>query len=356
MIQNLIKNLIKPLIFQTTIKDSRGVYIIKKYYDKKIYMDVNKPNKEALNEYLNYVKLSKGLNESTINQYEFDIKDFLCWIHQQLKDKYILNIQKYDLIQFFEYTSQTMNVSRTNRLISSIKMFMDYFVKSDKYSINKNPADYLKHLKKKRIKEDYYITDEEIKYLIDYFINKQFFQKALWVSIMYDTAMKKSTCLRIKKIDVLNMSNNIISINNSKNQRCEYLLSNRTQNIASLYLKYRGKDDIPTLFVSGSLNKKHRSSAKNSTLHEWSKSCCKILNTKEDLGYDFNTKDFRNSSLKNFYDGTHYILKEKGIKRLSLDEVHYLSHNKNIDSTMKSINFYENINIYNIFHIDKQYN
>lgn len=324
--------------------------IIKKYYSEAIYKNVNKPSRDALSKYIQYLK-NCGKKEQTIYQYSMDIKDLLCWTQEYLDNSYILEMSKNELQDFFNYVSDTMKSSRIKRLESSIRNFFKFCVESDKYMISTNPMNGLKSKSKRKIRKKFYLKDKEFSFLIKYFIDDNNYQLALWVSIMYDTAMKKNLCSQIKKSDILNIENNIIEVTSSDNNNYEFFLSNRTRKLSLKYLENRENDEVSSLFIS--IQGNNKSVIKNSTLQTWSKKCCKVLNERENADYEFSTSSFRNSSLKNFYNGTHYLLKENKRGPLSLDEVHYLSKNKSLDSTKKSIELYKEITLYKIFNVNK---
>ena len=73
--------------------------------------------------------------------------------------------------------------------------------------------------------------------------------------------------------------------------------------------------------------------AKYETLYSWTVAFRDILEKVGEERFDFNPHSFRHSSLTNFSDGSHYVLKELGSDKLDLNVLKSLAHHSSIDTT-----------------------
>ena len=69
-------------------------------FDKQVWEKVKPENKAILDDYILELR-SKKKSEGTIYQYNADIKMFFCWVHNNLKNKHILELKKRDFRKFF---------------------------------------------------------------------------------------------------------------------------------------------------------------------------------------------------------------------------------------------------------------
>ena len=59
-------------------------------YTKKSWENVNEDSKILLDDYIMELE-ARGIKESTIKQYYSDIRGFLCYIHDELENIYVLD-------------------------------------------------------------------------------------------------------------------------------------------------------------------------------------------------------------------------------------------------------------------------
>lgn len=87
--------------------------------------------KQATYDYINYLKIERGLSKNSIDSYHRDIKKLVLFI-DTLKKKYApINISS-DIIQTFIYeSSKTINPRSQARLISGLRSFFDYLIFED---------------------------------------------------------------------------------------------------------------------------------------------------------------------------------------------------------------------------------
>ena len=91
-------------------------------YNEETYNNkVNKDSKAVVNDYIMELK-SRGLSEKTIYQYIADIKAFLVYVHNELDNKYILEIKHKEFRRFFLWMQDSKKSNaRINRMQSSLR-------------------------------------------------------------------------------------------------------------------------------------------------------------------------------------------------------------------------------------------
>lgn len=301
-------------------------------FNETIFEKVNKENKNILSDYILELK-SKRKAEGTIYQYSADLKMFFCWAFDNLDNKYILDMKKRDFRRFFlELQENGTSPARVNRVQCSIRNLLEFVSQDDdeydEYEINAMRA--IKGLQKEEVREIYFLTDEQIDIIINYLISKNQYQKALYVSLSYDSAGRRNEVSQVLKHGFLeNKKTNEVQGKRGKRFKLMYL--SRTREIAKLYFEQRGEDDIDSLWIVGKGESKR--AAQYETLYGWTVSFRKILEKETGENIKMNPHSFRHSSLNNYEDGTHSSLKELGLERLPLETLKVLAHHTSIETT-----------------------
>ncbi|ANU10879.1 site specific recombinase [Planococcus antarcticus DSM 14505] len=109
------------------------------------------------------------------------------------------------------------------------------------------------------------------------------------------------------------------------------LYFNRSREIAQLYFGQRGEDDIASLWTVG--REELKRPAKYETLYNWTITFRKILEKETGDLINLNPHSFRHSSLTNYENGTHYVLKELGKDKLELKVLKTLANHSDISTT-----------------------
>lgn len=301
-------------------------------YSNEVYETVNKESKLVLEDYILELK-AKGRAVKTIEQYVFDIKMFLCYAHENMNNKYILDMKKRDFRNFFLFMHESGKSSaRINRVQSSIRNMLEFCADDDdEYEdYQRNQMKSIKSVEKQTVKEVFFLTDEQVTYLIDYLLEHNKTQKALYVSLSYDSAARRNEVIQVEKHDFLesSMTNKVIG---KRSKQFNLMYMNRTREIAKKWLEERGEDDIDSLWVSY-YDKKARP-LRYETLYAWVVSFRSILEAKFDEDLQINPHSFRHTSLENYENGTHYNLKDMGKDSLSIDELRMLANHEDISIT-----------------------
>ncbi|WWT40484.1 hypothetical protein [Staphylococcus phage PT94] len=163
--------------------------------------NINRESLDILNDYILELK-SKGRAEKTIKQYRWDILHFLEYAKENYNNKSILELKKRDFRNFFLYMQEEGKSSaRINRVQSSLRNILEFVVddEDDYDDYNKNPMKKIKSLEKQEVREIIFLTDEQVTFLIDYLLENKKTQKALYVSLSYDSAGRRNEIVQVEK-------------------------------------------------------------------------------------------------------------------------------------------------------------
>lgn len=303
-------------------------------YSNEVYEKVNKESKLVLEDYILELK-AKGRAVTTIEQYVFDIRMYLCYIYENANNKSILELKKRDFRNFFLMLQETGKSSaRINRVQSSLRNLLEFVVDDeDEYEdYYQNPMKKIKSIEKNPTREIVFLEDKEIDYLLNYLIEHNKIQKALYVSLSYDSAGRRNEIIQVEKYSFLDdeksTTNEVVG---KRSKKFTLMYSNRTKEIAKKWLEERGEDDVDSLWVSYS-NGEARP-LRYETLYAWAISFRSILESEYDKDLPLNPHSFRHSSLENYENGTHHTLKYLGEDRLDINTLRILANHNDISIT-----------------------
>ena len=303
-------------------------------YSDEVYEKVNKESKLVLEDYILELK-AKGRAVTTIEQYVFDIRMYLCYIYENANNKSILELKKRDFRNFFLMLQETGKSSaRINRVQSSLRNLLEFVVDDeDEYEdYYQNPMKKIKSIEKNPTREIVFLEDKEIDYLLNYLIEHNKIQKALYVSLSYDSAGRRNEIIQVEKYSFLDdeksTTNEVVG---KRSKKFTLMYSNRTKEIAKEWLEERGEDDIDSLWVSY-YNGEARP-LRYETLYAWAISFRSILESEYDKDLPLNPHSFRHSSLENYENGTHHTLKYLGEDRLDINTLRILANHNDISIT-----------------------
>ncbi|UDY80747.1 tyrosine-type recombinase/integrase [Geobacillus phage GR1] len=300
-------------------------------YSDELYSKVNSENKMLLDDYILEMK-SNGKSEKTIYQYTADIKMFYCWCVNGVKNKSILELKKRDFRKFFLYLQDNgASSARINRVQCSLRNMLEFASQDeDEYDYPINVMKGIRGLQKEEVREIYFLTNEQIEMILDYLISKKQYQKALYLSLSYESAGRRNEIFQVMKEGFLenNRTNEVVG---KRGKKFRLLYFNRSKEIARLYFEQRGEDAIPELWIVGKGENKR--AAKYETLYNWTVSFRKILEKLTGEHIEFNPHSYRHSALENYSNGTHYVLKELGKDKLDLKVLKVLANHNSIETT-----------------------
>lgn len=303
-----------------------------KLLDETKWDEVNEESKELLDDYILELE-ANGKSIKTIAQYRADIRGFLSWIQRNGKNKNILELKKRDFRNFFlKMSKEGVSNARINRLQSSIRNLLAYAEgDEDIYEdYETNQMRNIKGLQKEPVRDIVFLEDEEITGLIDYLMDKGLYQKALYVSLSYDSAARRNEIHQVTKDGFLesNQTNLLIG---KRGKKFNLIYFNRTKEIAKKYFEERGDDDIDSLWITGKGDKKRALSY--DSLYGYAVSFRPIIKELFGKDIDLNSHSFRHTALENYGNGTHNVLKEMGKKELPIDVLKVIAHHESVSTT-----------------------
>lgn len=300
--------------------------------DESTWEEVNEESKELLEDYLLELEAT-GKSAKTIYQYKADIKGFFSWIYRNGKNKSILDLKKRDFRNFFlKMSKEGTSNARINRLQSSIRNLLAYAEGDEdiyeEYEINQMRN--IKGVPKEAVKDVVFLDDDKVSAILDYLINKKLYQKALYISLSYDSAGRRNEVHQVEKIDFLenNQTNEVIG---KRSKKFRLLYFDRTREIAKLWFEQRGEDNIDSLWVTGKGDKKREASYE--TLYGWAISVRPIIKELFNEDIEIASHSWRHISLENYSNGTHHVLKEMGKTELPIDVLKVIAHHSDISTT-----------------------
>lgn len=303
-----------------------------KMFSEELWEKVSDENKELLDDYILELE-STGKSEKTIYQYQADIKGFMTWTVSHGGKDSILDMKKRDFRNFFlKMSKEGVSNARINRLQSSLRNLL-LFAENDEdlyedYEINQMRS--IKGVPKESVREIVFLEDDEVTGLIDYLMEREQYQKALYVSLSYDSAGRRNEVHQVLKTDFLE-SNKTNTLVGKRGKKFNLIYFNRTKEIAAKYLEQRGDDDIESLWVTGRGESKRPASYES--LYNFAVSFRPIIKELFDKDIDLNSHSFRHSSLENYSNGTHSVLREIGKDALPIDVLKVVAHHSDISTT-----------------------
>lgn len=295
---------------------------------------MNKESLDILEDYILELK-SKGRAEKTIEQYRWDILHFLEYVKLNYNNKSILELKKRDFRNFFlNMREDGKSSARINRVMSSVRNMLEFVVddEDDYDDYNKNPMKKIKSLEKNPVKEIVFLTDEQVTFLIDYLLEHGMTQKALYVSLSYDSAGRRGEIAQVEKHSFLQEGVYKTQILVGKRgKKFALMYTKRTKTIAKKWLEERGEDSEDSLWVTkeGENVRKLGSNA----LYGWAVSFRAILENKYQEDIPLGSHSFRHSALENYENATHHSLKHLGKERLDINTLRILANHNDVGTT-----------------------
>lgn len=301
-----------------------------KMFSNKSWETVNEDNKDILDDYILELR-SKKKSEGTIYQYRADLRAFFCWNNDNMKNKPILELKKRDFRQFFLFLEEK-SPARINRVQCSIRNLLEFCTQDDDeyedYDINimKN----IKGLEKEKVREIHFLSDDQIKMILQNLLDNQKYQQALYLTISYESAGRRNEVHQILKHDFLN-NNKTNMVVGKRGKKFQLLYFGKSKEIYKLYMEQRGEDDIDSMWIVG--QDKTKKQASYETLYNWTKGWRDILSSIDGEVHEFNPHSLRHSALENYGEGTHFVLKELGVKNLDIKMLKVLANHSDISTT-----------------------
>lgn len=297
-------------------------------------------------------KMSKG----TIAGYRNDLRIIMIYILKELGNRCVLDLKKKDFRNLSLYFTEEceMSAARTNRLKSSINSLLTFCEDDDDYDYEVNYAKKVRGIPKNRVKDDeddFFFTYDEFIKVRDILVKQEKWQLAVLWSLGFDSAGRKNELFQVKKEGLLN-SNKTNVVVGKRGKKFPLVYLDDTKELIRKYLEWRGDDDIESLWIKGTGDKKEPISD-SSVLYDRIVSISKILSEVRGEECNIFTHTMRHSRLECLSQGTDLrLLDENGNpKKYPLDQIQVFAHHSSPDTTMGYLRDHSEETINNMFGI-----
>lgn len=299
-------------------------------FNEQDWNNLSEENRDLYDDYLLELE-AQGKAKKTIKQYGFDIRAFMCWLVREKNNKYILDLKRRDFRNFFlKLQRYGTSASRINRFQSSIRNLLEFACVSEDYDYEVNAMQHIRGLQKEPVREIVFLTDQQVNILIDELLKRKHYQKALFVSLAYDSAARRNEIHQVKKEGFLenNQTNMVVG---KRGKKFKLIYFDRTKIIFRLYMRQRGEDDLDTLWVTSKGNNKRPLSYEGT--YDFINEFREILKKRTGEEIKITPHSFRHSALQNFSDSTHHTLKEQNKEGLNIRMLQALAHHESTQTT-----------------------
>lgn len=303
-------------------------------FNENDWNNLSEENRELYDDYLLELE-SQGKAVKTIKQYAFDLRAFFCWLVREKNNKFILDLKRRDFRNFFLKLQRAgASAARVNRFQSSVRNLLEFACLSEDYTYDVNAMSHIRGLQKDPVREIIFLTDEQVNILIDELLKRKKYQRALFVSIAYESGGRRNEVRQIKKNGFLeNNQTNVVTGKRSKKFRLIYF--NRSKIIYKLWMRQRGEDSLETLWVTGQGD--HKRPLSYEGMYGFVDEFREILKTRTGEDVLLNEHSFRHSCLTNLENGSHHTLQEIGKDHLDIRLLQTLAHHSDISTTQSYI-------------------
>ena len=306
---------------------SKKVY--NQIYTPQKWEKVNKYNKNLLEDYILEMKSNKK-KEGTIKIYQSNIRVVFIYILEELDNKPIYKLKKKHFRNFMLWLQEKdMSPARINNIFSALRSMLEYASNEEDYEdeLEINYASKVKGLQKESVRDIIFLTDDEVTIIYKYLMKHKKYAQALFCSIMYDSAARRSEVYQLKRDDISEdgkISKSYVVGKRGKKYRPIY--HDRTREAYKKYMKTR-KDDSNELWLgqNGEIITK-------ATLYVWVRTWRNIIKRETGEYKKFNPHSFRHSCANNLENGTHYVSKELN-KKFELFQIQKLMNHSDISTT-----------------------
>lgn len=292
--------------------------------------NLSEENRELYDDYMLELE-AQGKATKTIKQYGFDLRAFFCYLVNEKNNKYILDLKRRDFRNFFLKLQKTgVSAARINRFQSSIRNLLEFACISEDYDYEINAMQHIRGLQKEPTREIVFLSDQQVNILIDELLKRKHYQKALWVSLAYDSAGRRNEIHQVKKEGFLenNQTNMVVG---KRGKKFKLIYFDRTKIIFRLYMRQREEDDLDTLWVTGKGNNKRQLSYEGT--YDFINEFREILKERTGEEIKVTPHSFRHSALQNYSEGSHHVLVESGKEGFNIHILQLLAHHSSSSTT-----------------------
>ena len=311
--------------------------VYNRIYTDEEYSHINIENKDIVQDFLEEYQQRK-MKASTIKQYENDLRIINIFIKRFCGNRNLLELGKKDFRKLSIWMSDDLKMSnaRVNRVMSSCRSMLSYIEDSDEYEYDINQAQKIKGLPKEPVRTDedsFFMTFDQIIRVKEKLLEMGEIQLALLHMIMFDSGARRNEIAQIKKHNLLNGNKtNIVVGKRGKIFPLVYL--DDTKELIRLWLDKRGEDNVESLWIVGSGDKKREASYE--MIYDWVLKIREILSEIEGKQMNIFPHSYRHSRCECLLQGEDKrILDKNGVpKKFSLEQVQVYLHHSDPKTTL----------------------
>lgn len=313
--------------------------VYNKIFNETDWENVLESNKEILQDFLMEYKQQQK-KPSTIAQYNNDGRIILIYILKKCGNQSILDLKKKDFRKFSLWLTEEkgMSAARANRMMSCLRSILTFCENEDEYQYEQNFAAKVKGIPKDPVREIVFLSNDEVVQMVETLIEREEYQKATLLSLMFDSAGRKNEIAQVQKYSFLDDSKNCTNVVIGKRgKKFPLLYFSMTKRCAKLWLEQRGEDDIDSMWVLRKRsNLKDKKELSSDVIYAWivgMHDLYKELFPEGDAD-SFSPHSFRHSSLESMSTGDHYICKEVGAEGgFPLEKLKLVANHESIETT-----------------------
>lgn len=325
--------------------------VYNRIYSKEKWKSVNSYNKSLLDDYINQIR-AEGKSNDSVKQYYNDARIILIFIMEELDNRPMFKLNRKSFRNFTLYMQDHgMSPARINRLLSTSRNLLNFGLDDDEFSddfedCKANPSR-VKGVRKEKVREIVFLTDEEVHIIVNGLIKRGLYQKAFLCAFAYDSASRRKELYQVKRSDI--DLDSIICKRKVRGKRGKIykpMYNELTKKAFKLYMNSR-TDDLDELWITKDKDGNVRKASYES-LYVWGISTRSVL--REDAGIDkpFNLHSFRHSCAENLKKGTHYLCRVTG-RKFELAEIQKLMNHSDISTTQSYLANTDEEDLINMF-------
>jgi len=311
--------------------------VYNRIYTDEEYSHINIENKDIVQDFLEEYQQRK-MKASTIKQYENDLRIINIFVKRFCGNRSLLELGKKDFRKLSIWLSDDLKMSnaRVNRVMSCCRSMLSYIEDSDEYEYDINQAQKIKGLPKEPVRTDedsFFMTFDQIIRIKEKLLEMGEVQLALLHMMMFDSGARRNEIAQIKKHNLLNGNKtNIVVGKRGKIFPLVYL--DDTKELIRLWLDKRGEDNIESLWIVGSGDKKREASYE--IIYDWVLKIREVLSEIEGKQINIFPHSYRHSRCECLLQGEDKrILNKDGIpKKFSLEQVQVYLHHSDPKTTL----------------------
>ena len=186
----------------------------------------------------------------------------MLYIKRFCNNKCIFELGKKDFRRLSLWLNEDLQLSsaRTNRLMSSTRSLLSYCEDDDEYDYDNNIAKKVHGLPREPVKtneEDFFMTYDQIMKVRAELLKRGKLQLTVLHMLLFDSGGRRNEVYQVKKADLMegNKTNIVVG---KRGKTFPLVFLNDTKELALQYFNKRGEDDIDSLWVVGSGDKRRK--------------------------------------------------------------------------------------------------